>query len=158
MIKKMTTTNELAVIVSAAYNVSLFCRESSDTVRNAERNLAGKTHYVDADTRRYYHSRINAANVSESGLVFWIIESVAADSRNTSRGFRAVAFDLFGTVLSRVALDELATTSDKARKAYYVWLETFNVAAHYTGLMQRDAARAKEQAANLARVAKTIKF
>jgi hypothetical protein len=86
--------------------MELFSEKSSHTKYNAQRNLQGRTHYVDDDTLRFHKSRILSTHVGSNGLIFAIIESYAADYKNTRRLFRPVVFDIFGTVLSRVELDQ----------------------------------------------------
>lgn len=96
----------------------LYRDESQDPKHNAQRNLSGRTHYVDDDTLRYHHSRILSARVIANGLYFGIVESVALDMHNTSRGYRHVIFNLFGNVVGeRPSLDECVKTSKSAYKA-----------------------------------------
>lgn len=75
--------------------------ESSNPKWNAQRNLHGRTHYVDDDTLRFHHSRILSTHIAGDGLLFALVESCAKDMNNTRRGFRAVVFDIFGTVINR---------------------------------------------------------
>jgi hypothetical protein len=110
---------------------SRYSDRSYDPKQNAQRNLEGRTHYVDTDTLRYFHSRIVASSDHDHGLIFSIIESVARDPDNRSRGFRYVLFDVFGTVIDRPGKDELVSSSDVARKRMYAALNALDVAAHY---------------------------
>lgn len=80
---------------------SLYRNESSYPKNNAQRNLCGRTHYVDDDTLRGFHSRIISARETHGGLLFAIVTSDAKDFENRSRGFRYVIFDLFGNVVDR---------------------------------------------------------
>jgi hypothetical protein len=100
--------------------------ESSDPTSNAQRNLEGRTHYVDADTLRFHKSRVLKTYIPDNGLLFGLIESVAMDMHNTKRGFRYVVFDIFGTVLSRVNLEECFSTREKAQKAMWIYLNGVN--------------------------------
>lgn len=99
--------------------VSLYCNESSNPKWNAQRNLSGRTHYVDDETLRWHKSRVLSARHTDNGLLFAIVTSDALDMNNTKRGFRYVIFDLFGTVLSRVTLEEAFKTSEAATKAMW---------------------------------------
>ena len=101
--------------------MKLYRNEGSDPKGNAQRNLIGRTHYVDDDTLRFHHSRILSARHTDNGLLFAIVESCGLDWRNTKRGYRYVIFDLFGTVLSRVDLEHCFKSSDKATKE--MWAE-----------------------------------
>lgn len=102
----------------------LFRNESSDPTRNAERNLSGRTHYVDPDTRRFHKARVNSAREVQGGTLFYLIESVAMDMDNRKRGFRYVVFDVSGYVVARVALENCWGTSEKAATACYAWMAT----------------------------------
>ena len=123
----------------------------------AQRNLSGKTHYADDETLRFFHARINSARTSHEGLIFAMVESVATDSRNTSRGFRFVAFDLLGTVLNdRTHADSTHAKSDKAIGEMLAWLESFDAMAHYKTAMAERAARLKRESAELSKASRAI--
>ena len=78
---------------------STFRCESADPTANAERNLSGRTHYADPDTRRYFRSRIVASGVECGGLLFCIVESMPMRHREDKRGFRYRVFDICGGVV-----------------------------------------------------------
>jgi hypothetical protein len=99
--------------------MQLYRTEASDPKTNAQRNLCGKTHYVDDDTLRWHHSRVLSARPMDGGLLFGIVTSDALNFDNTRRGFRYVIFDLFGTVLDRPDLEHAFTSSEKATKAMW---------------------------------------
>lgn len=124
----MTKEQKLAAAIRAS-GTELFNDNSYDHKRNAQNNLSGRTHYVDDGTLRYFHARIVAANPVTEGLIFWIIESSARDSRNTSRGFRFVAFDIFGTVIERADIDNMVNTKEQARRAFWEWFNGFDTLA-----------------------------
>jgi len=112
-----------------ALNIKTFSDRSYDAQRNARINLEGITHYVDLDTLRYFKARIVKAFDSCHGSIFFLVESVAKNPDNSERGFRFVLFDVFGVVVN--PRDTYYTTSDKAKKAGYSFLETFDLMAHY---------------------------
>ena len=70
--------------------------------------LEKRTHYVDADTLRYFNARIVRAGVfgelpehpGRFGL-FGLVESIPVFGDQSRREFRAVLFDIGGTVLHR---------------------------------------------------------
>ncbi len=99
--------------------MNLYRDESSDAKTNAQRNLCGRTHYVDDDSLRWHKSRVLSTRVTDGGLLFAIITSDALDMNNTRRGFRYVVFDVFGTVVARPQLEEAFRTSEQARKAMW---------------------------------------
>lgn len=109
---------------------SLFKEESSHAKWNAQRNLQGRTHYVDDDTLRWHKSRILHTRITDDGLIFALIESCAADMDNTKRGFRYVLFDVFGNVVrTRAKLDDLWSSSAKAMKEMWKELNTIDAKA-----------------------------
>ena len=124
---------------------NLYRNESSDAKQNAQRNLCGRTHYVDDDTLRWHKSRVLATRVVDGGLLFAIITSDAMDMANTKRGFRYVVFDVFGNVISRVDLESSFRTRDQASKAMWAYLDTIDAQAlTYEAMDRAIAAHAQE--------------
>lgn len=109
--------------------MELYKSQSSDPKRNAQRNLEGRTHYVDDDTLRHFHSHILSSWHEADGLLFCIIESCAADMNNTQRGFRYSIFDVFGNVVSRPDIERLCSTRKKAERECAVALAQFDAKA-----------------------------
>jgi len=114
-----TTPEQIAAIIAALRKIHVqpFRHESSDPKHNAQRNLNGKTHYVDDDTLRWHKSRVLSALELHGGLLFRIVCSDALDMHNTKRGFRAVVFDVFGTTIDRPTLEEATATKHAAINA-----------------------------------------
>tara|TARA_R110000868_G_scaffold92457_6_gene256621 strand:+ start:305 stop:739 length:435 start_codon:yes stop_codon:yes gene_type:complete len=100
--------------------------ESSYPLPNAQRNLAGRTHYVDSDTLRFHKSRILSARAVDNGLLFAIVESVALDMHNSKRGNRFVIFDIAGNVISRNSLENTWSRSAQAEKAMWKALDAID--------------------------------
>lgn len=146
----MHTTESLANALRAAGH-NLFRHDSSYPDREAERNLEGRTHYVDPSTRKYFGSRILSATVHASthGLIFSIRESVYADPDKTRRVFRGVAFDIFGTVIYHPGFGEYASNSAAADKVFYEWLNAFDAVAHYVKVLEARAKRLEADAVAL---------
>lgn len=67
----------------------------------AQRNLSGRTHYVDPDTLRFHKARVISTHLSPSHLLFAIVETSAGDWENKTRICRSVIFDVFGNVIER---------------------------------------------------------
>lgn len=161
MTKKTELTRELARNIALALNANIFDRQNSSNPKlNAQANLSGKTHYVDDDALGFFHSRIISTREIDHGLVFLLIESVAADHQNRSRGFRFVAFDLFGTVLNeRPSLTSgLCRTSSQAEKQMWAWADEFDTLVHYKHAMTERADQMKHDAAFMAKQARAIKI
>ena len=77
-----------------------FRSESGHPKWDAQRNLQGRTHYVDDDTLKGFKARILDAGLAHDGLTYWLIESVGSKPTDPRRNKRFVAFDVFGTVLT----------------------------------------------------------
>jgi len=124
---------DLAKLIDAvkAFGARLFQSESSDPTSNAQRNLSGRTHYVDTDTLRWHKSRVLSTAILADGLLFRITESCALDMHNTKRGKRCVVFDVFGTTVCRPDLESTSATSDAARNASNREVAALDLAAHY---------------------------
>ena len=116
---------------------NLFVNTGNSPVYNAQRNLSGRTHYVDPDTLRYHKSRVVFAKASSDGLLFYLVESCALDYENTRRGFRYVIFDVFGTVIERPSLEESYRTEKRALKAMWATLDKIDNLAHTREAIER---------------------
>jgi hypothetical protein len=110
----------------------------------AQFNLSGRTHYVDPDTLRFHKARITSAQPISMGSFFLIVESCAVDYHNTRRTFRAVCFDIFGTVIYRPDLDSGSTSTQAASDAFYKFWNQFNQAAYYQEKLKDKTRRAQE--------------
>lgn len=127
---------------------TLYRNEGSDPKYNAQRNLSGRTHYVDDDTLRWHKSRIISARAVDNGLLFAIVTSDALDMNNTRRGFRFVIFDLFGNVIERTSIDSDKATGDPgpyrtsaaAAKAMWAKLNEFDARAITDSAIKREIA------------------
>lgn len=115
----------------------LYRSELSDPKANAQRNLCGRTHYVDDATLRFHKSRVLSTHVVDGGLLFAIVTSDAADMHNTARVFRYVIFDVFGTVLDRKSMTDGYKTRDKATKAMWAALNATDAKAHTLEAIER---------------------
>jgi hypothetical protein len=109
--------------------MNLYRDESSYPKVNAQRNLCGRTHYVDDDTLRWHKSRVISTHVTDGGLLFAIVTSDALDMNNARRGFRYVVFNLFGAVLGRTDMESAYRTSDQARKVMWTALNAIDAKA-----------------------------
>jgi hypothetical protein len=99
--------------------MNLYRCESSNAKWNAQRNLSGRTHYVDDDTLRFHKSRVLQSGTSDQGLIFWLVESVALVMDGSKRGFRFVLFDIFGNTIERPSLEDSYRTAEQARRAMW---------------------------------------
>ena len=134
-------TATLAAIVADTGATLYRDRYFSNPTAIAQDQLSGRTHYVDPATLRYFRSRIICAAPVADGLLFRIIESASIDPNHTRRGFRFVVFDVWGEVVERPAMDDMVSTSDKARAAFRDWLGSFDVTAYYAERLAQERTR-----------------
>lgn len=121
-----------------------FRQESCYPENDAERNLQGRTHFADPQTRRYFKSRILDASVSHDGLVYWLIESNRSKPYESVKNKRFVAFDVFGTQLFKQ--DSWHKTSKAALAEGKEWLASFDAIAHTETALRAKATRYAESA------------
>lgn len=146
--KTTTTDEEIKAIIAALAKLHLrpFGYESGDSKYNAQRNLRGKTHYVDDETLRWHKSRVCSAGHLHGGLLFRITTSDALDMNNTRRGFRVVVFDVFGTTIYRPKLEEAFSTSQAAFKASEK--QEIDLVKHYEEAIANELKRKEDDIRN----------
>lgn len=138
--------------------MQLYRSESSDPKTNAQRNLSDRTHYVDSDTLKYFHSRISATRILGDGLLFCITESVALDSQNKRRGFRCVVFDITGNTVFRPDLGDCCSAGWRAEKDMWAFINEFDAVKHTkAALLARKKSQAAEHKRDIAEL-KLIKY
>lgn len=97
--------------------------ESSYAISNAQRNLNGRTHYVNDDTLRAFKCNILRSKHTDNGLFFIIQESLPVGSFEGKRMRRTVVFDIYGAVFSdkinEIDREIAHANADKADKHYY---------------------------------------
>lgn len=108
--------------------VYAYANNSSYPDSNAQSALEGKTHYVDADTLKYFKSRILMSCACKNGFYFILQESLPHPDHEMKRVRRNVLFDVFGRTVDDERIRDITyTSSDKAEKAYYelkAWMDS----------------------------------
>jgi hypothetical protein len=127
-----------------AAGLSLFTCKSSYEKNNAQQNLAGRTHYADDDTLRYFKARILRGVHRADGLLFLLVESVGSKPEDSKRNKRFNVFDVFGTIVSD--REQWFTTADQARKAADDFLVGFDAEAHTLEALRHMAHRLRTEA------------
>lgn len=112
-------------------------QHSDNATTEAQRNLEGRTHYVEPDTLRFHKSRVLATRVVDDGLLFALIESVSLDFDNTRRGYRYVVFNIFGHVISRASLKDVWSTRKAAEKAMWAFLNAVDAKSETLKAIER---------------------
>jgi len=135
----------------------LYKNEWTNPKANAQENLDGRTYYVEPSTLRYFNSRIVSALPVSNGAFYKVIESLSLNHNNTKRGFRAVLFDIFGTVVYRPDLEECFTSKEKADKGFYWWFETFNEYEHYQQAIDGKLKRLENEEGKLSEILQTLR-
>jgi hypothetical protein len=148
--------NELASIINRAGFAQLYDNKSSDPKNNAQLNLEGRNYFATDSTLRAFGSRINSAHPTASNLLFYVIESSFIDFQKTKRGFKFAIFDIFGEEVNRLSIGEAVSTSDKARKMMYSFLDNFDVVQHYTDKLESIAKKADRKASEARAIAQQI--
>lgn len=148
--KITATTEQLARIKSALaliHEHGYECK-GSDYKCNAQRNLSGRTHYVDDDTLKWHKGRITYSTHKCDGLLFQITSSDALDMNNTRRGFRCIVFDVFGETVYRPDLPGAHKTGQAAEKACEG--TAFDLVGHYQTTLKERLQRKNAELAELA--------
>jgi len=135
----------------------LYKNEWSMPKVNAQENLEGRTHYVEPSTLRFFNSRIVSALPVSNGAFYKVVESLSLDHNNTKRGFRAVLFDIFGTVVYRPDLAECFTSTEKANKGFFWWFETFNEVEHYQQAIDGKLKKLENEEGKLSEILQTLR-
>lgn len=148
-------TKELADMLNNA-GVVLFSDASYIAKYNAQRNLKGRTHYVDDDTLKYFGSRINTAYDLYNGAAFLIIESTFLNYDKTQRGFRFAVFDCFGNVIERTDTENAYKTAAAAKKGFYKFIDSFNIFDHYEKVLGERITSLQNEATRLSIVRNTL--
>lgn len=117
---------------------TLYRSESDDPTRDAQRNLTGRTYYVEPETLRFHGSRILETYVVDGGCLFAFIESYSADYQNTTRRRRFVVFDVTGWVVKRVNLEDGWRTTKQARAAMWECLNSLDARAITAAAIERE--------------------
>lgn len=125
--------------------MQLYRNEHSDPKFNAQRNLEGRTHYVDDQTLRYHKARVLSTAVVDNGLLFALIESYAVDYNGTERAYRPVVFDVFGTVLERPSLENGCKTKKQAVKEMWRILNLIDAKKHTLKALGEQRKRADRE-------------
>ena len=150
-------TPQTAQTIAAALDTQVFKdRQLSSPTLNAQDQLTGLTHYCDAGTLKYHHSRIVGACVVSCGAFYKVTETCSQDYHNTKRGYRVVLFDLTGSAVYRPSLDELTRTREQADRAFWAWFNQFDGLAHYREKMNSRADKLAQQIAALNEAAQAL--
>jgi hypothetical protein len=148
--------NELASIINRAGFAQLYDNKSSDPKNNAQLNLEGRNYFATDGALRAFGSRINSAHPTASDLLFYVVESSFLDWQKTKRGFKYAIFDIFGDEVARLTVEQAVSTSDKARKEMYSFLDSFDVVQHYAHKLESIAKKAEREASEARAIAQQI--
>lgn len=126
--------------------IELFQERSGFPLNQAQRNLEGKTKYVDDATLRSFVAKIHSVQVLEEGLVLGIVESVqAGPNADAGRVYRPVFFDVFGNTIYRPSIDDSFNTLKQAQSDFWKQADGIDpVAATIEGLEAKEKAMTEE--------------
>jgi len=131
--------------LAQSLNLEPFAQHSIDAKSDAQRNLSGRTHYVDDATLRYFGARILATATLFDRTFYMIRESSSVDHQHSKRGQRIVVFDLFGETVFRPDLTECGS-AQQAYKRFEEWRVDFDPVAHYRLALEDRARRLEREA------------
>jgi hypothetical protein len=116
----MTSNQEKTIskIIDACSALGFYRFECKSSYHDddAERNLSGKTHYVDPDTMRFFSAKTLCATHCLN--LFYIIEQSQAEGFHGGRVRKVTVFNIFGTVVEQSEETKSATESKKTFRAY----------------------------------------
>jgi hypothetical protein len=90
--------------------------ESAYPEIDAQRNLDGRTHYVDPDTLRCFRSKILHAEHVARGMLYVVVESRGIEAKDGARGMRVVVFNIAGNVVHHSRAARWFRSTRAARK------------------------------------------
>jgi len=130
----MNTLDKKISATLDALGIERYRTKSHYADSDASMNLTGRTHYVNADTLRYFKSRILRGRSTKNGF-FYILQESLPHPEYSKRVRRNVVFNMFGAVISDS--DLFHTSADKADKNYN---ELFSLYDSLTGLTEAELA------------------
>lgn len=114
----------------------------------AEREMAGRTHYFEPDTRRYFGCRVLELHAYDA-VVFAVIESTKGDPEGRTRKFRPVVFGVDGYVIERPTLENSYLSAAAARKALSAFCANLDTRAELRAAIERKAIAARQDLSRL---------
>ena len=134
----MKTPDPIADRIRAAGLRPLECRSSYANSANATRTMEGLTHYYDADTLRFFGSRVTDSRLSPCGVFFGTISTQKRGFEPSSgREYRIAIHDLTGECVHRTDPDTFATRR-QAVKAFEAAWSALDEAAGLTAAIERE--------------------
>lgn len=126
--------------------VELFKERAGLPLNQAQRNLEGRTHYVDDSTLKSFVAKIHAVYVMDEGLILGLVESLqAGPNPDMGRVYRPVFFDLFGNTLYRPSIEESFKSLKQAQTEFWKQAEEIDaVDATIEGLKAKRDSLQKE--------------
>ena len=155
---KQDKTARLTSALNAA-GVRPYRYEACDLTYDAQRNLQGRTHYVNPDTLKGFQARILTAYSTPDGLLYVLVESVQSRPDHGGYTRRVVVFDVFGDIINERA-DHAETQGEwfrdtaKADASAAAFVAEFDAVRHTTAkladISRRKIADARRTLAALA--------
>ena len=157
---KTIPENPAAIVtsISAALRSSgfpLFECKHYDATRDAQKNLDGRSYFCHPDNLRFHKSKVLSCRSIAGGLLLRVLTSDSLDWNNTKRGFRFHLFDVFGSHVYGLGLENATKTRKQAEEAFDN-AAPFDVAAHYKVTLASRAKRLAQEAADLQAAADSV--
>lgn len=122
--------------------VELFKERAGMPLNQAQRNLEGKTHYVDDKTLASFKARIHSVSIMDEGLILGMVESIqAGPNEESGRVYRPVFFDVFGNEVYKPSIEESQKSLKSAQAEFWKQAEEIDaVQATIDGLKAKQKA------------------
>jgi hypothetical protein len=130
MAKKPVVDQDTLLSVLKKQGVELFHQRSGLPLNQAQRNLEGRTEYVNDSSLKAFVATIHSVYVLNEGLVLGFVESVQkGPSKESGRVYRPVFFDIFGNIIYRTELEDSYETLSKAQVEFFNKAEDIDAVA-----------------------------
>jgi hypothetical protein len=120
MARKDRMNKEEMIQALSKEGILLFREYSGLPLNQAQRNLAGRTHYVDDSTIRSFNARVHSVHIIDDGLLLGMVESLQKSfNADEGRVYRPVFFDLFGNIVYRPDIGDSFSDQKKAQADFW---------------------------------------
>jgi hypothetical protein len=133
--------------------MKIFRNESYDSTCNVQKNLNGLTYYYEADTMKFFKSRIVFDAITDKGLLLATVESF--NNAQDKRRFRVVIFNVCGDVVND--RDPQFTNSKTAIKSLWEQVDLINAKKETSMAIKNATTNFKREVINFRLELKRIK-
>jgi hypothetical protein len=130
MAKKQPIDQAALIDAIKKQGIELFRERSGMPLNQAQRNLQGRTHYVDDATLKSFGAKVHTTHVMDDGLIFGMVESLQKGfNPEDGRVWRPVFFDLFGNIVARPPIEDSFDNIKQAQAEFWKLADTLDAQA-----------------------------